>query len=149
MSHFSHSIFINASSVQVWHVLAHAEQFDLQSTDTREEVTSTQKQGVGTMLRVVRRIGPLAIVLNGRVTEWEDARAMTSEWSSGLPFALATRVRMTLAAEKSGTRLDREYSVEVHWPLVGGIAANFLTRNTPHAMEMLMERIRRAAEQKT
>lgn len=149
MPNFTHSVFINASPAQVWHVLANAEQFELQSADTREEVTSTQKQGVGTTLRVVRRIGPLTIVLNGRVTEWDDARAMTSEWSSGLPFALATRVRMMLTAEHGGTRLDREYSVEVRWPLVGGIAANYLTRNTPHEMEMLMERIRRAAEQKT
>ena len=148
MPNFSHSIFIHASPAQVWHVLAHAEQFDLQSADTREEVTSTQKQGVGTTLRVVRRIGPLAIVLNGHITEWEDARKMASEWSSGLPFALATRVRMTLAAEKSGTRLDREYSVEIGWPLVGGIAAHFLTRNTPREMQMLMERIRTAAENK-
>ncbi len=141
-----HSVFIDVPPVRVWHVLANAAQFDLQSADTREEVTSAQKQGVGTTLRVVRRIGPLAIVLNGRMTEWGDARVMASEWSSGLPFAIATRVRMTLAAEKGGTRLDREYSVEVRLPIVGGIAANFLTRNTPREVQMLIERIKRAAE---
>jgi carbon monoxide dehydrogenase subunit G len=146
MPKFTHSIFIEASPARVWHVLANAEQFDLQSADTREEVTSAQKQGVGTTLRVVRRIGPLAIGLNGRMTEWEDARVMASEWSSGLPLAIATRVRMTLAAEKGGTRLDREYNVQVRLPIVGGIAANFLARNTPREMQMLMERIKRATE---
>ncbi|HEX7592879.1 MAG TPA: hypothetical protein VF429_01780, partial [Anaerolineae bacterium] len=68
------------------------------------------------------------------------------EWSSGMPFPIATHVRMTLAAEAGGTRLDREYGVEVRLPLVGEIAAAFLTRNTPHEMRGLVERIKQAAE---
>ncbi len=80
------------------------------------------------------------------MTEWDDARVMASEWSSGIPFVLVTRVRMTLAAEAGGTRLDREYGVEVRLPLVGGIAAAFLTRNTPREMRGLVERIKHAAE---
>ena len=143
---FHHSIHIDAPPARVWRVLANAEQFDLQSADTREEVTSAQKQGVGTTLRVARRIGPLAMTLNGRVTEWDDARAMTSEWSSGLPFAIATRVRMTLTAENGGTQLDREYRVEVRLPIVGRFAAGLLARNTPREMQALMERIKAAAE---
>jgi carbon monoxide dehydrogenase subunit G len=143
---FNDSVHIDAPPARVWHVLANAEQFDLQSADTREEITSQQKQGVGTQMRVARRVGPLAIVLRGRVTEWNDARVMASEWVSGMPFALVTRVRMTLAAEDGGTRLDREYGVEVRLPLVGGIAAAFLTRNTPREMRGLVERIKHAAE---
>lgn len=146
MSKFSGGVHIDAPPARVWYVLANADQFDLQSAGTREEVTSFQKQGVGTMLRVARRIGPLAIVLNGRVTEWNEARAMASEWVSGLPFPIATRVRMTLAEESGGTRLDREYAVEVRLPVVGGIAAAILTRNTAREMRALMERIQRAAE---
>ncbi len=143
---FHHSVHINAPPARVWRVLANAEQFDLQSADTREEVTSAQRQGVGTTLRVARQIGPLAMTLNGRVTEWDDARAMTSEWSSGLPFAIATRVRMTLTTENGGTRLDREYRVDVRLPIVGGFAAGVLARNTPREMQALMERIKAAAE---
>lgn len=146
MPTFEYSIRIDAPPARVWHVLANAEQFDLQSADTREEVTSAQKQGVGTRLRVARRIGPLAIVLDGRVTEWNEARAMASEWVSGLPFPIATRVRMVLSTESGGTRLDREYAVEVRLPVVGGIAAAFLTRNTAREMQALMERIKQAAE---
>ena len=141
-------MMIDAPPARVWHVLANAEQYDLQSGDTREEITSEQKQGVGTTLRVTRRVGPLAIVLHGRVTEWDESRAMASEWSSGLPFAITTRVtmRVTLAMEGAGTRLDREYSVAVRLPIVGGVAAGFLTRNTPREMQSLMERIKQAAE---
>ncbi len=146
MQAFRQSMLIDAPPARVWHVLANAEQYDLQSADTREEVTSEQKQGVGTTMHVARRVGPLTIVLNGRVTEWEEARAMASEWSSGAPFAIATRVRMTLAQENGGTRLDREYSVTVRLPIVGGIAVGFLTRNTPREMQSLMERIKQAAE---
>ncbi len=146
MPTFKYSVHIDAPPARVWHVLANAEQFDLQSADTREEITSQQKQGVGTIMRVARRVGPLAIVLRGRVTEWDEARVMASEWSSGMPFALITRVRMTLAAEAGGTRLDREYGVEVRLPLVGGIVASFLTRNTPREMRGLVERIKQAAE---
>ena len=97
-------------------------------------------------MRVARRVGPLTSVLRGCITEWDEARAMTSEWSSGLPFAIVTRVRMTLAEEDGGTRLDREYSVEVQLPIIGGIATAFLTRNTPREMQALMERIKQAAE---
>ena len=97
-------------------------------------------------MRVARRVGPLTIVLKGRVVEWDEARAMTSEWASGLPFAIATRVRMTLVPETSGTRLDREYSVQVRLPLVGDAIAAFLTRNTEREMRSLMERIKQAAE---
>jgi uncharacterized protein YndB with AHSA1/START domain len=143
---FNHSIRIDAPPARVWHVLANVEQFDLQSTDTREEITSPQKEGVGTTLRVARRVGPFTIVLRGRVTEWDEARAMASDWSSGPPFAIRTRVRMVLVAEDGGTRLDREYNVEVRLPIVGEIAAAFLTRNTPHEMRVLMERIKQAAE---
>jgi carbon monoxide dehydrogenase subunit G len=146
MPSFSSSIHINAPPTRVWHVLANAEQYDLQSADTREEITSAQRQGVGTTLRVVRRVGPLAIVLSGRVADWDEAHAMVSEWSSGLPFAVATRVQMRLTAEEGGTRLDREYRVDVRLPLVGGVAAAFLSRNTRREMQALMERIKGAAE---
>ena len=146
MPNFSSSIHINALPARVWYVLVNAEQFELQSADTREELTSAQRQGVGTTLRVVRRVGPLAIVLSGRVTEWDDARAMASEWSSGLPFAISTRVQMRLVAEEGGTRLDREYRVDVRLALIGGVAAVFLSRNTRREMQALMERIKGAAE---
>ena len=98
-------------------------------------------------MRVVRHLGPLAIGLNGRVVEWEEARAMASEWSSGWPFAIATRVQMTLIPENEGTRLDRTYTVRVQLPVVGAALAAFLTRNTPGEMQRLMKRIKQAAEQ--
>ena len=97
-------------------------------------------------MRVERRVGPLKIVLKGRVVEWEEAHAMASEWSSGPPFAVATRVRMVLTPESGGTRLDREYRVQVQLPLIGNAAAAFLSRNTPGEMRLLMERIKQAAE---
>lgn len=147
MSIFNFSVHINAKPARVWNVLANAEQFDLQSADTREQITSSQKQGVGVQMRVARRVGPFAIVLAGRVVEWEEERAMTSEWSSGLPFAIATRVRMTLVPEDEGTRLDRMYAVQIRLPVVGAALAGLLTRKTPGEMQLLMERIKQAAEQ--
>ena len=97
-------------------------------------------------MRVERRVGPLKIVLKGRVVEWEEARVMASEWSSGLPFAIVTRVRMVLTPASGSTRLDREYSVQVQLPVIGNAAASFLTRNTPMEMQQLVERIKEAAE---
>ncbi len=146
MQKFNQSVLIQASPARVWHVLAHAEQFDLQAADTREVITSAQKHGVGVTLRVTRRIGLLTLVLNGTMTEWDDARVMASEWTSGLPFALATQVRMMLRAENGGTRLEREYAVRVKLPLAGSIAEMFLTRNTAREMQSLLERIKAAAE---
>jgi carbon monoxide dehydrogenase subunit G len=143
---FNDTIHIDAPPARVWQVLANAEQFDLQSADTREQVTSVQKQGVETQMRVVRRVGPFVIVLKGRIAEWEEASTMTSEWSSGLPFAIATRVRMELVPESAGTRLDRDYNVQVKLPVIGNAVAAFLARNTPSEMHRLMERIKQAAE---
>jgi len=127
-------------------VLANAEQFNLQSDDTREEITSAQRQGVGTTLRVTRQIAFLSIALDGRMTEWVDAQVMASEWSSGLPFAIATRVRMELFDENDGTRLEREYAVNVRFPIFGKLLESFLTRNTTREMRSLLERIKQAAE---
>ncbi|MCL4394604.1 MAG: hypothetical protein M1482_07350 [Chloroflexi bacterium] len=42
------SIEIQALPDRVWYVLAHADEFQLQSGGTREEITSDQQQGVGT-----------------------------------------------------------------------------------------------------
>ncbi len=96
---------------------------------------------------VARRMGPFAIVLNGRVVEWEEARSMTSQWSSGLPLAITTRVRMTLVPVEEGTLLDRTYAVEVGLPVVGDVLVALLTRNTSGEMQRLVKRIKQAAEQ--
>jgi carbon monoxide dehydrogenase subunit G len=141
------TIRIKSQPARVWNVLAHAEEFDLQAGDTREEITSAKKQGEGMTMRVVRRLGPLTLVLNGRVNEWEEERIMSSEWSSGWPLAMATRVRMKLAAGENGTVLEREYTVQVRTPLVGGIVERFFARNAPRDMQALLDRIRIAAEQ--
>jgi carbon monoxide dehydrogenase subunit G len=137
---------IAASPERVWHVLSHANEYDLQGGETREQVTSAQKEGVGVTLRVVRRVGPLTLTLQGRMTEWQEARRMISEWMSSFPFFISTRVDMSLRPNGAGTRLERVYGLRIGLPVIGVLAERWLSPSTTREMNNLMERIKDAAE---
>lgn len=137
---------INKSPEQVWYVLTHPDEFELQGANTQEEITSIQKEGVGVTLRVRRHVGPFAFTLNGRVTEWVEVGRMTSEWRSGFPFFISTRVQMSLVPNAAGTRLEREYEWRIGLPIVGPLGEQWLTSNARREMDKLMQRIKQAAE---
>lgn len=146
MSKLDRTLIIVASPDRVWEVLTHADAHQLHSVTTQEEITSTQKEGVGVTLQLVRRIGPLALTLRGRITEWENARLMTTEWTSGLPLFLSTRVQMILTPTPTGTQLRRLYEWHVGWFGVGALVEMFLAAGLEHEMNRLMQEIKRTAE---
>jgi uncharacterized protein YndB with AHSA1/START domain len=79
MSKFDRPLVIAASPDRVWEVITHADTHQLHRATTQEEITSIQREGGGVTLQLVQRIGPLALTLRGRITEWENARSMTTE----------------------------------------------------------------------
>jgi len=138
---------IAASPERVWYVLIHPEQYELHNTGTQEEITSAVKEGVGLTLRVRRSVGPFALTLYGRVSEWVDSRLMASEWSSDFPFFVSTRVRMTLAPNAVGTRLEREYEWRIGLPVIGWLGEQRLASTAGPEMDNLMQRIKQVAEE--
>jgi len=141
MPKLDRNLTILASAERVWDVFTHADAHQLHQPTTQEEITSTQKEGVGVTLRLVRRIGPLAFTLHGRITEWENARLMTAEWMSSFPLFLSTRVQMILTPTPTGTQLRRVYEWHIGW-----LSERFLTAGIERELDRLMREIKRAAE---
>jgi uncharacterized protein YndB with AHSA1/START domain len=146
MSKLDRTLVILASPDRVWEVLTHADAHQLHSAATQEEITSAQKEGVGVTLQLVRRVGPLALRLRGRITAWENARLMTTEWTSGFPLFLSTRVQMILTPTPTGTQLRRVYEWHVGWFGVGAFVEMFLGAGLEREMNRLMRETKRAAE---
>jgi carbon monoxide dehydrogenase subunit G len=146
MIEINRSLEIAASPERVWQVLSHANEYDLQGGETREQVTSAQEEGVGVTLRVERKVGPLKLTLEGRMTEWQVARRMASEWNSGFPFFISTSVDMSLILNGAGTRLLRVYGFRIGLPFIGALGERWLSPNTARDMDNLMQRIKQASE---